>query len=90
MDEYLDNSIYTKITYPYSEIKSRLNAFAKKLKFHISSLTFPYFFIMIKFHKIPVKFRFVTCGTNSFSCRTSKLFFNLLNKIFKFITISQF
>ena len=37
MNGYLGNSIYTKITYPNFEIKNRLNAFAKKLKFHISS-----------------------------------------------------
>ena len=29
MDEYLGSSTYTKITYPYSEIKNKLNAFAK-------------------------------------------------------------
>ena len=56
MDEYLGNSTYIKITYPYSEIKNRLNAFAKKLKLHISSLTFPYLFTITKFHKNPVKF----------------------------------
>ena len=32
MNEYLGNSTYTKINYPYSEIKNRLNAFAKKIK----------------------------------------------------------
>ena len=44
-----------KISYPYSKIKNRWKAFAKKLKFHISSLTFPYLFITTKFHKNPVK-----------------------------------
>ena len=48
MDEYLGNSTYIKITYPFSEIKNRLNAFSKKLKFHISSLTFPYIFSNIR------------------------------------------
>ena len=85
MDEYLGNSTYIKITYPYSEIKNRLNAFAKKLKFHISSLTFPYLFITTKFHKNPVKFRYVTCASNSYNCHTGKIFFNLLNKILKVI-----
>ena len=53
MDEYLGNSTYTKVTYPYSEIKNRLNAFAKKIKFHSPRLIFPYLFIMTKFHKKP-------------------------------------
>ena len=30
MDKQLDNSTYTKLTSPYSEIKNRFNAFAKK------------------------------------------------------------
>ena len=85
MEEYLGNSTYIKITYPYSEIKNRLNAFSKKLKFHISSLTFPYLFITTKFHKNPVKFRYVTCATNSYNCHAGKMFFNLLNKILKVI-----
>ena len=76
MDEYLGNSTYTKITCPHSEIRNRLNAFAKKLKFHISSLNFPYLFIQTKFHKNPVKFRFVTCSTNSYSCHAGNFFFN--------------
>ena len=32
MNEYSGNSTYIKITYPYSEIKSRLNAFSKLKK----------------------------------------------------------
>ena len=44
MDKYLGNSTYTKITCAYTEVKKRLNAFPKKLKFHIFSLTFPYLF----------------------------------------------
>ena len=64
-DEYLGNITYAKVTNSYSDIKNRLNAFAKKLKFHSPSLIFPYLFITTKFHKNPVKFRFVTCATNS-------------------------
>ena len=85
MGEYLGNSTYIKITYPYSEIKNRLNAFSKKLKFHISSLTFPYLFITTKFHKNPVKFRFITCTTNNYSCHIDKIIFNFLNEIIKVI-----
>ena len=77
MDECLGHSTYTKITYPYSEIKKRLNAFAKKLKLHISCLTFPYLFVTTKFYKNPVKFRFITCAINSYSCHAGKVFFNL-------------
>ena len=80
IDEYLGNSTYTKVTYLYSKIKDRLNAFAEKLKFHIPSLIFPYLFITTNFYKTPVKFRFVTCATNSYSCHTGKKFFNSLNK----------
>ena len=85
MNEYLGNSTQIKITYPYSEIKNRLNAFSKKLKFHISSLNFPYLFITTKFHKNPVKFRFITCNTNSYSFHSGKKNFKLLNKILKII-----
>ena len=51
-----------------------LNACAKHLKFHISSLTFPYLFIATKFHTNPVKFRFVTCATNIYSFHAGKSF----------------
>ena len=77
MDESLGNSTYIKITFPYSEIKNRLNAFAKKLKFHISSLNFPYLFITTTFHKNLVKFRFITCATNSYSRHAGKFFFSI-------------
>ena len=33
MDEYLGSSTYNKLTYPYSEITNRLNAFAKNESF---------------------------------------------------------
>ena len=68
MDEYLSNSTYTKITYPYSEIKNRLKAFTKKIKFHVSSSNLPHLFIATKFHKNNFKFRRVICATNKFSC----------------------
>ena len=66
LNEYLGNSTKAKLTSPISEIKNRLISFSRKLKFHISSLTFPYLFNMTKFHRNSVKFRFVTWPTNSF------------------------
>ena len=78
MKEYLENSSYTKVTHPYSEIKNSLNAFVKKI--HIPSFTVPYLFITTKFHKIPVKLRFVICATNSYSCHAGKILFNLFKK----------
>ena len=74
MDEYLGNSIYIKLTFSYSEVKNRLNAFAKKLKFHIPSLIFPHIFITRKFHKYPIKFRFVACASNNYSLHADNFF----------------
>ena len=51
----------------------------------MSGLTFPYLFIVTKFHKNPVKFRFVTWATHSYSFYASKKIFNLLNTILKVI-----
>ena len=39
------------------------------------------FYTHVCVHINPVKFRFVSCATNSFRCHASKIFFNLLNKI---------
>ena len=72
----IGNSAYTKLTSTYSEIKNRLNVFAKKLNLHLSNLTFSYIFIPTKFHKNPIKFRFVTCATNSYSFHAGNFFFS--------------
>ena len=58
----------------------------QKIKLPISSLTFPYIFIITKYHKNPFKFRFVTCATHSYNCQAGKIYFNLLSKILKKFT----
>ena len=59
-------------------MQQKRNEFAKKLKLHIYNLTFPYLFIMTKFHKNPIKFRFVTCATNSYSFYADKKKFQFI------------
>ena len=64
------------------KLKKCILAFDKKnLKLSRNGFNFPYLFITVKFHKNPVKFHFVTCGTNSY--KAGKILFNALNSILK-------
>ena len=83
MQEFLENNSYKKLTDKPISIRKRILAFDKKIKITRNSFIFPYLFVTVKFHKDPIKFRFVTCGTTSYNHKAGKLLFNLLNIILK-------
>ncbi|XP_071042668.1 uncharacterized protein, partial [Parasteatoda tepidariorum] len=79
--EYNANNTYLKLKEDKKVIEKRIIAFSKKLKFKLNRITFPYLFPIVKFHKNPIKFRFIACGTNSYNSDISKRFFCFLKII---------
>lgn len=75
LNEYNGNSTYNKFNSNKKELDNRILAFSKLHKFKINRMNFPYLFPTIKFHKNPIKFRFVTCSTNWYNSISSKKFF---------------
>lgn len=66
-------------------IKKCILAHLKKLKLKHDNFNFPYLFITVKFHKNPVNFRFVTCGSNTYNSRAGEIFLNKLKIILNYI-----
>ena len=88
MNIFFNNS-YKKLNVNPSIIKKQILAFDEKFKLSRNDFKFPYLFITVKFHENPVKFRFVTCGTNSYNYKASKIWFNALNSILKVLESSN-
>jgi len=81
LSEYLLNNTYLPISQTELIIKRNLLKIAKNGNVSINNFNFPYLFATVKFHKTPVKFRFVTCSTNCYNKVACKQFFFYLNKI---------
>ena len=69
--EYLHNDTFDRFNDSIDIFKKKITAFYRLLKLKIDSFNFPYLFITVKFHKDPIGFRFITCGTNSYSQKAS-------------------
>ena len=79
--EYVSNNTYCVLGEGMDAIIKDISNKGKYLKIDFSNFNFPYLFATIKFHKNPIKFRFVTCNTNCYNKQACKIFFNYLNKI---------
>ena len=85
INEYTVNKTYECLDLHSKDIYSHISKITKVLKFNFNNFNFPYLFATVKFHKKPVKFRFVTCNTNCYNNQASKKFFWYLNKVLKVI-----
>lgn len=87
IQEYVHNNTYICINNSEKVIGKRILALSKRIKIKLNNVKFPYLFPTIKFHKQPVKFRFVTCSTFCYNSYFGKLFFKylkiILSNIFK-------
>lgn len=86
----LDNELNSSNTYKlskldYSSACKKIIAFNKYFNINNSCIKFPYITITPKFHKTPLAFRFITCGSNTYINKPGNIFFNLLTKLYNFI-----
>lgn len=89
LKEYGGNDTYSLFGSGKAELDKRILAINKRLKIKIDCLRYPYIFPTIKFHKVPVKFRFVTCSTNCYNKKMSKKFFEFLKIVLKNIKLKD-
>ena len=74
----------------YKSICKKIIAFNKYFKINNTCIKFPYITITPKFHKNPLAFRFITCGSNTYINKPGLIFFNILQKLNNFITNEGF
>lgn len=85
LNEYINNSTFKIIKATETSIRRNILDFEKLLDLKHEGFKFPYLFITVKFHKQPVKFRFVTCGTGSFNRKAGLMLFKKLKIILELI-----
>lgn len=82
----LDNELSCSTTYikskdNYNTIAKRILALNKRVNISNNKIILPYITINPKFHKTPVKFRYITCGFNTYMTQPGNLFANALKTI---------
>jgi hypothetical protein len=68
IDIYRDTAVYKHIDINLEVIKNKINALYLRIGFNIgiNKIKFPYIVLIPKFHKVPIKFRAVTIGCNTY------------------------
>jgi len=84
-----NNTIFKPIKDKSNTIIKKVNAFYKLLKLKIKNINFPYVIIVPKFHKTPIAFRSITCGTNIYSSSANKLLLKYLTQMYEILTVNK-
>jgi len=84
-----NNTIFKPIKDKSTTVDKKILVFYKLVKLKIKNINFPYVIIVPKFHKIPIAFRSITCGTNIYSSIASKLLLKYLTQIFETLKINN-
>ena len=83
------NSIFKPLNVKASTITKKIIAFYKLLKLKINKINYPYVMIVPKFHKTPIAFRSITCGTNIYFTIASNVLLKLLTQILEVLKTNK-
>lgn len=91
LDKELKNSTTFKACkLNYNNICKKIISINTFFKINNSCIKLPYITVHPKFHKNPIAFRFIICGTSSYLTKPVDLFFNLLKKLETFVTLEGY